>query len=63
MMRQDKGESATGDPRLPGSEKLTRQDRYRYRQGQYRIIYEIRDQELVIIAAKVGRRKDVHKRV
>jgi mRNA interferase RelE/StbE len=48
------------DPRRPGCEKLTGQDRYRYRQGRYRIIYEIRDNELLIVVVKVGHRKDVH---
>jgi len=47
------------EPRPPGCEKLTAGDRYRYRQGRYRIIYEIRDGELLIIVVKVAHRKDV----
>ncbi len=49
------------DPRPAGCEKLTGQERYRIRQGRYRIIYSIRDGELVIIVVKVGHRKDVYK--
>lgn len=48
------------DPRRPGCEKLTGLNRYRYRQGRYRIIYEIRDNELLIVVVKVGHRKDVY---
>jgi mRNA interferase RelE/StbE len=33
---------------------------YRYRVGDYRVIYEIREKELVIIIVKVGHRKDIY---
>jgi len=46
-------------PRPPGCEKLTGQDRYRIRQGQYRIVYSVQDDELTVWAVKVGHRKDV----
>ncbi len=49
------------DPRPPGHEKLTGQERYRVRQGQYRIVYSVHDQELVIWVVKVGNRKDVYR--
>ncbi|OIP64671.1 MAG: type II toxin-antitoxin system mRNA interferase toxin, RelE/StbE family [Nitrospirae bacterium CG_4_9_14_3_um_filter_53_35] len=49
------------DPRAPGCEKLSGQERYRVRQGVYRIIYEIRDDMLVVIVVKVGHRRDGHK--
>jgi mRNA interferase RelE/StbE len=54
-------EALAEDPRPPGSEKLSGQDRYRVRQGVYRIIYEIRDEALVIIVVKVGHRQSVYK--
>ena len=47
--------------RPPGHEKLTGQERYRVRQGQYRIIYFINDKELTVWVVKVGRRKDVYR--
>ena len=54
--------SALGnDPRPPGAEKLTGQDRYRIRQGRYRIIYAIQDEELTVWVVKVGHRKDVYR--
>jgi mRNA interferase RelE/StbE len=46
------------DPRPPGSEKLTGQERYRIRQGLYRILYSIQDFQLTIWVVKVGHRKD-----
>ncbi len=42
------------DPRPPGCQKLSGRDRYRLRQGRYRIIYSVHDQELVVFVVKVG---------
>jgi mRNA interferase RelE/StbE len=49
------------DPRPPGCEKLTGEERYRLRQGRYRIVYSIQDDELTIWVVKVGHRKDVYR--
>lgn len=46
-------------PRPYGCEKLTGFDRYRLRQGEYRIVYSIQDKELTVWIVKVGHRKDV----
>ena len=53
--------SLANDPRPPGSEKLTGQDRYRVRQGRYRIVYSIQDHELTVWVVKVAHRKDVYR--
>jgi mRNA interferase RelE/StbE len=53
-------ESLAREPRPPGVEKLSGQEKYRIRQGAYRIIYEIKDQELVVVIVKAGRRRDVY---
>tara|TARA_B100001964_G_scaffold243619_1_gene322122 strand:+ start:2937 stop:3221 length:285 start_codon:yes stop_codon:yes gene_type:complete len=45
------------EPRPAGSEKLSAQSKCRIRQGIYRIIYEIRDSELVVLIVKPGHRK------
>jgi mRNA interferase RelE/StbE len=50
------------DPRATGCEKLSGQERYRVRQGSYRIIYEIQDDVLVVVVVKVGHRRDVYRR-
>jgi mRNA interferase RelE/StbE len=49
------------NPRGPGCEKLSGQERYRVRQGVYRILYEIRGELLLITVVKVGHRRDVYK--
>ena len=49
------------NPRPPGCEKLSGQDKYRLRQGRYRIVYSIEDQDLVVYVVKVGHRKDVYR--
>lgn len=49
------------DPRPVGAEKLSGQERYRVRQGDYRILYEIEDQILRIMVVKIGHRRDVYR--
>ena len=49
------------EPRPPGIEKLSGQEKYRVRQGVYRILYEIRNAELIVVVVKVGHRRDVYK--
>ena len=49
------------NPRPSGCEKLSGQDKYRVRQGRYRIVYSIEDQDLVVYVVKVGHRKDVYR--
>jgi mRNA interferase RelE/StbE len=47
-------------PRAKGCIKLSAQELYRVRVGLYRIIYEIRDQQLVVQVIKVGHRSNVY---
>jgi len=54
-------EALVDDPRPVGSEKLSGQERYRVRQGNYRILYEIIDDELVVTVVKVGHRRHVYR--
>jgi mRNA interferase RelE/StbE len=49
------------DPRGPGCKKLSGQDLFRVRLGAYRIIYQIRDEELVIIVIKVAHRSTAYR--
>ena len=50
------------DPRPLGCVKLSDNQIYRVRQGVYRIVYEIRDKELVVTVIKVGHRSAVYQR-
>jgi len=49
------------DPRPHGSEKLSGQERYRIRQGNYRIVYSIQDTELTVWLIKIGHRREVYR--
>ena len=52
----------SAEPRPHGSEKLAGyDDRYRVRQGHYRIIYLINDARHELTVFRVGHRKDVYK--
>jgi mRNA interferase RelE/StbE len=55
--------SLRDDPRPPGCVKLEEQ-LYRVRQGQYRIIYAVFDDEVVVVICKVARRsEDTYKNI
>ena len=54
-------ESLCENPRAEGCIKLSGQERYRIRQGVYRVGYEIKDSELIILVVKVAHRSDVYK--
>jgi len=50
------------DPRPHGSEKLAGyDDRYRIRQGDYRVVYLIDDRRQEVTIVKIGDQKDVYK--
>lgn len=49
------------DPRPRGCEKLAGGERYRIRQGDYRIVYSIADELLVVWIVKVGHRRDTYR--
>lgn len=53
-------EALRDDPRGEGCIKLSAQERYRIRQGVYRIVYEIREHELIVMIVKVGHRSEIY---
>ncbi len=53
-------ESLRDNPRPKGAIKLSGSERYRMRQGNYRILYTIEDKELVVYVIKIGDRKDIY---
>ncbi len=50
------------EPRPIGSQKLSGHERYRLRQGDYRILYSIEGARLIIVVVKVGHRREVYER-
>lgn len=50
------------NPRPVGCEKLSGDEKYRLRQGNYRILYEIVDADLIVTVVRVGDRRDVYRR-
>ena len=49
------------DSRPLGSEKLSGQERYRLRQGDYRVVYAIDDAEQTVLVIKIGNRRDIYR--
>ena len=54
-------EALREEPRPPGVEKLSGQEKYRIRQGVYRILYEVKNNELIVVVVKIGHRRDVYR--
>lgn len=55
-------QSLRHEPRGEGCVKISGTERYRVRQGVYRMVYEIRDAELIVVVVKVAHRRDVYRR-
>lgn len=51
----------SANPRPPGCEKLSGEEKYRVRQGWYRIVYSIDDQAQEVLVVKVGHRKEFYR--
>jgi mRNA interferase RelE/StbE len=49
------------NPRPPGCKKLTGRDGWRIRVGDYRIIYEIIDNELIVLVIDIGHRREIYR--
>ena len=54
-------EGLRNNPRPAGCEKLSNDERYRIRQGNFRIIYSIHDEKLTVWIVKIGHRKNVYR--
>lgn len=49
------------NPRPQGCKKLAGEEKYRIRSGNYRILYMIEDDILIIYVVKTGHRRDVYR--
>ena len=47
------------EPRPHGCKKLVGQDAWRIRVGDYRVIYQIRDDRLLVLVVRIGHRRDI----
>jgi mRNA interferase RelE/StbE len=55
-------ERLCNNPRPPGCVKLKGEDDlWRIRVGDYRVVYAIRDEELIVLVVRVADRKDVYR--
>lgn len=57
----DRIASLAADPRPRGSQKLSRDERYRVRQGDYRVVYSIDDKDKSVLIVKIGHRREVYR--
>ena len=53
--------SLADNPRPPVASKLSGRERYRIRQGRYRILYTIDDTVLTVFLIKIGDRENVYR--
>lgn len=50
-----------GEPRPAGCEKLSGQEKFRLRQGDFRILYSVGDTRFEVTVVKIGHRRDVYR--
>ena len=49
------------NPRPAGCQKLSGQSRFRIRQGDYRIVYSVRDKDCIVDIVKIGHRREIYR--
>ena len=54
--------SLAGNPRPHGTEKLSGGEKYRLRQGDYRVLYSIDDAGATVTIVKIGHRREVYRK-
>ena len=57
----NKIQNLSEDPHPVGSIKISNQEKYRLRIGNYRVLYKVEDNILTIFIIKVGHRKDIYR--
>ncbi|MEK7996934.1 MAG: type II toxin-antitoxin system RelE/ParE family toxin [Planctomycetota bacterium] len=53
--------SLAKDPRPHGSQKLSGNEQYRVRQGDYRIVYSVEDKDSLVEIVKIGHRREIYR--
>ena len=54
-------QSLAQNPRPAGSQKLSGQQQYRVRQGDYRVVYSVDDKDSIIDIVKIGHRRQIYR--
>ncbi|MBT7165070.1 MAG: type II toxin-antitoxin system RelE/ParE family toxin [Victivallales bacterium] len=49
------------EPRPAGVKKLSGREAWRIRVGAYRVLYEIRDSQLIVLVVDVGHRRGIYR--
>ena len=57
----DKISALAANPRPPGSEKLAGDEKYRIRHGDYRVLYEIDDDRVVVTVVRIAHRREAYR--
>lgn len=57
----EKIRSLAENPRPPHAKKLSGEEKYRIRQGDYRILFRVDDLVVTIVVVKIGHRRDVYR--
>ena len=50
-----------GQPRPPGAKKLVNRPAWRIRVGDYRVLYEILEEKVVILVVEIGHRREIYR--
>jgi mRNA interferase RelE/StbE len=60
----NKIDNLSSDPRPAGC-KIIQQDKslYRIRSGDYRIVYQIREKQVLVLVVSIGHRKDIYRKL
>lgn len=51
----------SGDPRPPQAKKLSGEEKYRVRQGDYRILYQVHDEIVTVVVVRIAHRREAYK--
>jgi mRNA interferase RelE/StbE len=54
-------QALASNPRPLGSEKLSGQEKYRIRQGDYRMLYSVQDTDSTVVIVKIAHRREVNR--
>ena len=58
----DRIRTLAANPRPPGAKRLSGEQKYRIRQGDYRILYQIIDDIITVVVVRVGHRREVYRK-